>query len=418
MTAIDDLPVADIPGWPLIRIELRHDLHTGQPLLTVAGEPLEVPEGEDPHRVAINAATAQARELGRPVRAIAGDGTDDWPLIVYPDGATADPDAEPPRPPRRRARRDRAPRSRLPAGLGFGIAGLVVLIGVATSLMLITPTARSTALPPTTAPSTSNPSTINRPAILPEDLPTSTPSTNTTRTAAPPTTTATPTPTATPPNPPTAGPPEPTIQFTAMATPPAQHAPTATTHLRRPTQRTRRPAPATDPPAPVTITEQAPPTQVTVTAPPAVTATEQPAPLPQITEQPLPQITEQPQSSTPANGYTSPPANTALAPTGSVQLANGYCLADQSSTVRAATCANGDQSQTWTNSEGTIQHDGLCVTLGANSISLEGCTGSGSQIWTRLGTGQLHNQQSGTCLGIAATSDGTALAILDGRCTS
>lgn len=144
----DDIQLEDIPEWPVVHIDLHPDPNTGTPLLTISGARLTVPAGHDPRRYAIHAASSRAAVLGRPIRAIATDGDHKWPLIIHPDGAITDPNAAP----RRTDRARRPHQARMPAALALGLAGLVFLIGLATSVFVIGPTAQRTLAAPSPAP--------------------------------------------------------------------------------------------------------------------------------------------------------------------------------------------------------------------------------------------------------------------------
>lgn len=78
----EDMPLPDVPAWPVQTVELRGD---GQ--VRVDGEHVPVPPGTEPRAAAIAVVAGTASLIGRPVRAEAreADGTV-WPLVVTPDG--------------------------------------------------------------------------------------------------------------------------------------------------------------------------------------------------------------------------------------------------------------------------------------------------------------------------------------------
>lgn len=168
----------DVPAWPVIRITLGRDLRGGLPELTVGNEPVDVPTGGDPRTLAIAVVAQEAQRLGRPVRALAVDEDGSWPLIVHPDGATSDPPAT--SAPRRRPSMStpptlRARPARAPTGLVAGIAGLVLLLGLAAGAVAVTTTAART--PPATAaaPSTPAPDPLPPTTTAPPTSPTASP---------------------------------------------------------------------------------------------------------------------------------------------------------------------------------------------------------------------------------------------------
>ena len=370
-------PIHQVPDWPLIRIELSPDPHTGQPRLTVAGEPIDIPPGHDPRLLGVAAAAGAAKRLHSPVRAIAIDAGHEWPLIVYPDGSTTDPDATPPR----QVRSDQSPRWRLPAGLGIGIGGLVLLVGLATSMIVIKPTAEHTPVPP--APPAPGPtSVIAAPAPRRPHTPPAAPPALPSSSAAPDSSVWT---TAAPPHP------SPTITFGAP-TPSRQVKPTpANPTPKRPPAPSR---PETTPTTTKTPRQTQTPTTVTVTESPRTTA--QPAP-PSAT-----QATRQPQ---------------AFWGTGLAHLSNDYCLAVSDNWIYAEPCSAGRNQQYWFIQDGQYGMGGnTCLTLTGQEATLISCNGDTNQRWTRTNANQLRNQASGLCLTPTRT-DGDNVPITASQCT-
>lgn len=95
---------ADVPGWPIVTIEMAPDA------VRVDGQLLQVPEGQDLRQAAIASAANTARLLGRPVRveALESDGAV-FPLIVDADASVREggPAIPPPQQRRRAPRRKR-----------------------------------------------------------------------------------------------------------------------------------------------------------------------------------------------------------------------------------------------------------------------------------------------------------------------
>lgn len=366
-----DIQFEDIPEWPVVHIGLHPDLTTGEPLLTIGGARVTVPAGHDPRRYAIQAVSRRAKVLGRPIRAIAREGPNEWPLIIHPDGAITDPNAVPP--PRRGRRTGHPPGWRMPTGLGLGIAGLVLLVGLAASVFVVGPAAqRSIAAPPPASSSSDHTSPTSRPSMRRH-----------------------------------------------RSAPPSAHAPAISTH---PQPAASSSAPATTTSRPPTITFAPPATPATPStraAPPSPPRSTPGAAVPHTREQPAPRRRPAPTTTStrtvtpsPSTEQTTP--STTQAPTphgpairGPVHIGD-YCLAEFIGVAIAERCAGNTAEQTWTFHDGQLQQADGCLTVSDQRAILATCTGDDSQHWGRTTAGQLHNVGTNTCLIPASTDSNTA----------
>jgi ricin-type beta-trefoil lectin protein len=369
-----DIQLEDIPEWPVVRIGLQPDPTTGTPALTIAGNPVNVPAGQDPRRYAITAAAAQAKMLGRPIRVIASEGTNEWPLIIYPDGGITDPNAVGAR---------EKPGWRMPAGLGLGIAGLVLLAGLAASVFVIGPTALHSSAAP---PPASSPPAHTTPAAPPPPR---------TQHSAPPPTSApaisTPPHPAAPSSPSTTRSRPPTITFAPPVTPAT---PSAAQSSSQPPPPRPRSTPGT-PTAPRTHEQLAPPTR--------------PAPKTTSTS------TTTPSPSTSSTSQAPTPDGPAIR--GPVRVGD-YCLAGFIGVAIAERCAADTSEQTWTFRDGQLAQPDGCLTVSDRRAILARCTaGDDAQRWNRSGDGQLHNIGTNTCL-IPASNDSDTVTVSAVTCSN
>lgn len=339
-----------VPPFPCVRILLEHDPVTGRPALSVDGQPVEIAQGANPHQLGITAAAATAAHLGRPIRVIASAGGVDWPLIVRPDGSTTAP------PPPRSGFPGRATRRRLPAGVGVGVTGLILLLALGAGSMLISPTAHHRATDRSGAIGTEP---THRPpprATIPTPIPASTPPT-------PPPASTAPSPNPTPPG----G--APSSNSPPTSTPPAG-------------------ASAADPGPGPTISFSTPRPHAT----PRTSTRPRPHPTP--THSPTP---DQAPDDNPDTSTTLAPTLTP-APAGSLYRDRwGHCLtASTDNTVYTTTCA-GFAAQRWVmNPSDQLTLAGRCLILYLREPRLGGCDNAASS-WA-LNGGQFRNITANLCL--------------------